>query len=81
MQALSRLELGFLKKSIVPVSVGCYCVLLMVELVFRDRIRVEFLLNTFKLPFKMANDCNNMSMYFTWMQTGPGDRARKANRR
>ena len=51
-QGSSRLELGFLEKD----EFGCYYGLLMVEFVFGDRIGVDLLLNTFRLPFMVVED-------------------------
>ena len=42
--------------SIYPMSVGCYCGLLMVEFVIGDKTRVDLLLNTYNQPFKVTED-------------------------
>ena len=42
-----------------------------VKFVFGDMIRVNLILNTSKLPFKVMEE-QYMEICFTWMQTGSG---------
>ena len=55
----------FLAKDLItPMGVGCYCGLPTVEFVIGDGIRVELLLNTSKLPFKVVEDQTQYSDVF-----------------
>ena len=65
--------------SIGLMCVVCYCGLLTAQFVFGDRIRVDLLLKTLKLPFQVVGDQYRYGGCLIWMQTGSGGRVRNAN--